>query len=135
MSRSDELWKVLAYVGLKNGLVERRLDVVLFVLSDALADVGDGKGQRRCCRGSEDVAKRRGLPHLGDEAELVDAGSKKLGSLILVTGGLRSDFCGGGRRERPGFCMAQHVIEKSLSLDSPLEAGTPDELALVRHVA
>jgi hypothetical protein len=31
--------------------------------------------------------------------------------------------------------VAQYVVEESLSRDSRLGAGTPDELAMVRHLA
>ena len=70
----------------------------------------------------------------GDGAN-VEVAENLLVGLVLVGPGLGS-FArrGGASSERPGFCMAQHGIEESLSRDSPLGADTPDELATC-HVA
>jgi len=81
----------------------------LGVLTDALSHVGDGRGRWRGCGGSQDVARRLGdttpckvtpvhpvspaLPPerqaLEGEAEVADAGSKRLLGLVLGVGGLR----------------------------------------------
>jgi hypothetical protein len=75
--------------------------------------------------------------HAGPEGEGANVDDLLIGlGLVLVVRGLASVVRrGGARGERPGFHMAQQGIEESISHDSPLGADTPDELAVVRHLA